>query len=289
MSGIETLYTVLLILALVLNGIAITGATPLRELFTPLRETRIVAKIVGIDTILVPVVVVGLALALGLDDVTRAGLIIVAATSAGPIGIALARVGRGDIALSVTLVTGIGLLNLATVPIVTGLLLPESIAFPIGPVLANLLSLLVAPLLAGRVVAAVMTRARASHEFRVRLLGSIGGAASASLVGAVSVALFLEPELTAEVVRGPVTPIAIITMLVVTIAARSITPDAARRRTISLVVNARAVGLALALTALHLGDVPGLRATVLAYGGLTQLVPILVVLIARRRTRSLSG
>ena len=289
MRGIETLYTILLIAALVLNGIALAGSTPLRELFAPLRETRVMAKVICLDTLVVPVVVVGLALILGLDELTRAGLIIVAATSAGPIGIALARVGRGDIALSVTLVTGISLLNLATVPLVTGLLLPESIAFPLGPVLLNLASLLIAPLLAGRAFDAVLNRAGASDAFRAKVLALIGRASSVSLAGAVTVALFIEPERVLGTLRGPTTLIAICTMLVVTFAAWTITADAARRRTIALVVNARAVGLALTLTALHLGDVPGLRATVLAFGGLTQLVPIVVVLIARRRTTRLSG
>ena len=287
-SSVETLYAVLLIVALVLNGIALTGSTTLRELFAPLRETRLVASVMTLDTVLVPVLVVVLALLLRLDDVTRAGLVIVAAASAGPIGVALSRVGRGDTALSVTLVTGIGLFNLATVPLVTSLLLPEGITFSIGPVLTSLVSLLVVPLLAGRAVAVTLTRSGASDESRTRLLSVVGRAASVSLAGAVVVALFLEPELVTDVLAGPVTLIAIVVMLVVTLAARTLTADAARRRTISLVVNARAVGLALTLTALHLGDVEGLRATVLAYGGLTQLIPITVVLIARRRSRSVS-
>lgn len=283
------LYTLLLIVALVLNGIAISTSTPLRALFTPLREVRLVTGALSLDTILVPVLVVGLAFALGLDDATRAGLLIVAAASAGPIGIALARIGRGDIPLSVTLVTGIGALNLLTVPLLTVLLLPESITLPIGPVFTNLVGLLIVPLLAGRLLSSVLTRWEASDALRTRLLGIVGRGADVSLAGAVSIALFIDPALIFEVLRGPVTLIAIVTMLVVTLSARIITPDAARRRTITVVVNARAVGLALTLTALHLGDVPELRATVLTYGGLTQLVPIAVLLIARRRTRALSG
>lgn len=289
MGGIEMLYTLLLIVALVLNGIAISTSTPLRALFTPLREVRLVTGALSLDTILVPVLVVGLAFALGLDDATRAGLLIVAAASAGPIGIALARIGRGDIPLSVTLVTGIGALNLLTVPLLTVLLLPESITLPIGPVFTNLVGLLIVPLLAGRLLSSVLTRWEASDALRTRLLGIVGRGADVSLAGAVSIALFIDPALIFEVLRGPVTLIAIVTMLVVTLSARIITPDAARRRTITVVVNARAVGLALTLTALHLGDVPELRATVLTYGGLTQLVPIAVLLIARRRTRALSG
>lgn len=289
MGGIETLYTVLLIAALVLNGVALTGATPLAEFFAPLRERRIISSAVGLDTLIVPAIVIGLAFLLRLDDVTRTGLIIVAAASAGPIGVALARVARGDIPLAVTLVTGIGLLNLITVPVITGLLLPKSVPLPVGPVLTSLLGLLVLPLLLGRLVSVGLARWNVPTATRTRLLSTVGSTATACLVGAVGVALFLEPELTLQVLTGPVTLIAIVTMVAVTLIARAITPDAARRRTIAVVINARAVGLALTLTALHFGDVPGLRATVLAYGGLTQLVPIIVVLGARRTGRVANG
>ena len=285
MTGTETLYTSFLILALVLNGVALTGATPLHVFFAPLRETRLVSSAVSLDTLMVPFLVIGLAMLLGLDDITIAGLVIVVAASAGPIGVALARIARGDVALAVTLVTGIGLLNLLTVPLLSGLLLPDSVPLPVGPVLTSLASLLVLPLLGGRLFNAVLVRLRTSAATQERLLQRIGQGATLCLAAAVSVAMFLEPDAVLAVLKGPVTLIAIITMILIMVLARVITPDAARRRTIAVVINARAVGLALTLTALHFGDVEGLRATVLAYGGLTQAVPILIVLGARRWER----
>jgi BASS family bile acid:Na+ symporter len=282
---LEALYAIFLVIALVLNGVALTVSTPVRALFAPLREVRLVLTTLGLDTILVPSVIIGLAVLVQLDDITLAGLIIVAAASAGPIGIALARIAHGDIPLSVTLVTGIGLLNLITVPLITGLLLPESVPLPLGPVLSSLVTLLVLPLLLGRLVGRLLAWRSVPIDTRTRLLGAVGSGATASLAGAVTVALFLEPELVLDVLLGPVTPIAIVTMLAVMLAARTISHDHARRRTIAVVINARAVGLALTLTALHFGDVPGLRATVLAYGGLTQMVPIIVVIGARQLDR----
>lgn len=285
MLDLEALYAIFLVIALVLNGVALTVSTPVRALFAPLREVRLVLTTLGLDTILVPSVIIGLAVLVQLDDITLAGLIIVAAASAGPIGIALARIAHGDIPLSVTLVTGIGLLNLITVPLITGLLLPESVPLPLGPVLSSLVTLLVLPLLLGRLVGRLLAWRSVPIDTRTRLLGAVGSGATASLAGAVTVALFLEPELVLDVLLGPVTPIAIVTMLAVMLAARTISHDHARRRTIAVVINARAVGLALTLTALHFGDVPGLRATVLAYGGLTQMVPIIVVIGARQLDR----
>jgi len=282
---VETLYTVLLVTALILNGVALTGATPLHEFFAPLRERRLIASTVGLDTLVVPTIVIGAAFLLRLDDVALAGLVIVAASSAGPIGVALSRVARGDIPLSVTLVTGIGLLNLITVPIISTLLLPQSVPFPVTPVISSLVGLLIVPLLLGRLFSTMADGRSMSSERRSRILENAGRVATTSLAGAVTVALFLEPELAREVLAGPVTIIAIVTMIVVTLISRVISEDPARRRTIAVVINARAVGLALTLTALHFGDVPGLRAVVLAYGGLTQLVPILVVVGARQLER----
>ena len=174
MTGTETLYTSFLILALVLNGVALTGATPLHVFFAPLRETRLVSSAVSLDTLMVPFLVIGLAMLLGLDDITIAGLVIVVAASAGPIGVALARIARGDVALAVTLVTGIGLLNLLTVPLLSGLLLPDSVPLPVGPVLTSLASLLVLPLLGGRLFNAVLVRLRTSVATQERLLQRIG-------------------------------------------------------------------------------------------------------------------
>jgi bile acid:Na+ symporter, BASS family len=282
----ETAYAALLIIALVLNGIALAGSTPLRVFFAPLRERRLVAGVVALDLVVVPLVAVGLAVLLRLDPVTRAALVIVAAASCGPIGIALSRVARGDMPLAVTTVVGLGALNIATVPLITRVLLPDSI--PLGPltIATSLLGLVIAPLLTGRLVDHLTTRLAVAHARREHWLAVIGRAADVSLAGAVGVAVFLEPQAAIEVLRGPVSLIALVVMTTVTLAARLITPDPARRRSIAITVNARAVGLALTLTALHLGDVPGLRTTVLAYGGLTQVVPLLVVLLARWWPRS---
>ena len=285
MSGIENLYAVMLVVALVLNGIALAGATPLRSFFAPLREGRLILGILILDLLVVPLVAVGLATLLDLDEVTRAAIVIVAAASAGPIGIALSRIGRGDMPTAVTIVIGLGALNLLTVPLVTGLFLPDSVPLPPATIMTSLLGLVVAPLVAGRVFAVLTARARVDAQRTGRWLAVIGRSADASLAVAVTIAVFIDPRATIDVLTGPVSLVAVVVMLVVTVGARSLTRDQARRRTIALTINARSVGLALTLTALHLGDVPGLTSTVLAYGGLTQLVPILIVLAARWRRR----
>jgi BASS family bile acid:Na+ symporter len=288
MATVELLYGTLLVVALVLNGIALTGATPLRPLFAPLRESRLVLGILVLDLVVIPLAVIGGAHLLDVSPVTRAALVIVAAASCGPIGIALTRLARGDVALGVTLVAGLGALNLVTTPIFTGLFLPSSITIPLSGLLINLVGLVIAPLILGRAYATLAARRGTSAGVQQRTLTVIRRLADIALLGAIMTAATIDVTETLRILTGPVLPIALGVMLVVTLGARLITADAARIRTIAVTMNARAVGLALTIAALQLSDVPDLRATILAFGGLTQVVPLVVVLLARWVPRRLS-
>ena len=281
METVEVVYGVLLTLALVLNGVVLTGATPLRPLFAPLREPRLLIGIILLDLVVVPLVIIGTSELLDVDTVTRAALTIVAAASCGPIGIALARLARGDLPLGVTLVVGLGALNIASVPIITGLHLPASITIPLSGLLTNLVGLVILPLALGRLAAAVVARRGMSTEAWGRALGLLRRLSDLLLLGAVATAVTIDHDDTLAILGGPVLVIALMMMLTVTVGARLVTADPARIRTIAVTINARAVGLALTIAALQLADVPGLRATILTYGGLTQVVPLLVVLLLR--------
>lgn len=288
MQTVELIYGALLVVALVLNGIALTGATPLRPLFAPLREPRLVIGILVLDLIVVPLTVIGGAELLDVSVVTRAALVIVAAASCGPIGIALTRLARGDVPLGVTLVAGLGALNLVTVPIVTGLLLPSSVTIPLSGLLTNLVGLVIVPLLLGRLYAVLAVRRGTRPETQRHTLASVRRVADVALLGAVATALTIDLPQTLRILAGPVLVVATVVMLVVALGARLITADAARIRTITVTVNARAVGLALTIAALQLSAVPDLRATILTFGGLTQVVPLVAVLLLRRFPRRLS-
>ncbi len=281
MADMEIIYAVLLVLSLQLNGIAIAGRTPIRTLLAPLRDRPLMVRLVVLDIVVVPILVLGTATLLDVGTVSYAGLVIVAAASCGPIGIALSRIARGDVALSITFVLGLGALNILTVPLVTGLLLPQSMTIPLGSLVSSLAGLAIIPLALGRVVAAVSAWRRVTPERLHHWLTIAGRASDVLLAGAVTAALLLDTRAILETLAGPVMIVALVAMVGIALSARLVSPDPARRRTIALSVNARAVGLALTLATIHLGDVEGLRATILTYGGLTQLVPILVALGVR--------
>jgi len=280
-SDLQTVYTVLLIVGLGLNGLGVGARHDLAELRAPQRDRRTLAVALGFDLLVVPVLLLGTAWLLDVDAATWTGLVLAAACSAGAIGVALARLGRGDVPLAVALVTGLGLLNLLTIPVVTGLLLPSSLTLPLEELLYSLLGLLVLPLLAGRALARWRGFAQRPEPERERLIARILGLADVSLLAAISVAVLLDPRAMGAALIGPVPVTGLAVMVGTAVILRSIGMAGAQRRTLLLVTNARAMGLALTLAALHLPGEPVIRGTLLAVGGLTQGLPVLVLLAAR--------
>ena len=281
----ERIYTVLLVSALLANGIAIAGGTTLRELFAPLRRPRVVIAALAIDILVVPAALLIPAYLVGLDSGVRAGLVLVAASSAGPIGIALTRIVRGDVPLAVTIVTTFGALNLITVPLIAGLLLPTDITLPLLPVTFSLLGLVVAPLLVGRAWGALAVRRGRGRTEIVRITARIGTLASVLLLLAITAAFTLDIREMGTLLAGPITAITVTVMALVLVGVLLVDRDRARRRTLAVVLNARSAGIALAVATLNLSDVAGVRPAVLVFSGPTQAIPTLVLLAGDQYSR----
>jgi predicted Na+-dependent transporter len=164
---------------------------------------------------------------------------------------------------------------------VTGLLLPDSFQLPLGQLLATLLLLVVLPLATGRLWARVTTRPGSSPSLHRRGLALAARLSDVALLVAIGAALLFDPAALLEVWTGPIMFIAGATMLVVFLAARILSSDGARQRTLIVVMNARAVALGLTLVALYLPDLPEVRTVVLGFGGIMQLVPIGVAVSVR--------
>ena len=284
------LYTVLLVASLLLNGMVVAGATPLRELFAPLRDRRLLAGALVVDVVLTPAVILAAAALVGpLPDEVRAGLVIVAATSTGPIGIALTRIVGGDQPLAVSVVTAFNALNLITVPILTALLLPAAVPLPLLPVAGTLLGLVVLPLVLGRAWGALPSVRRRGQEEQARRSRRIGRVSSVLLVAALAVALSFELPRVVQLVRGPLGLVVLVSLVMTSAAAWLVGRTTTERTTLAITLNARGAGLALTVVALHFAALPDLRATILVHSGITQSLPVLVALIAKRSRREQSA
>lgn len=276
MQRAEQPYTVALIVALLLNGIAIAGSAPLRELLAPLRDVRLLLAAFLVDVVVLPVSVIGTAVLLGLDDGTRVGLIIIMAASTGPIGMALVRIVRAEIPVAVSIIALFSASNLVTVPFIMWLLVPDALHVPTGAVGQTLLLLVTLPLLTGWTVRVVSLRLGVTPERLAHVIARVAAASTVALAGALTIGALID----LEGLRVFLTSRAMLTIpagLIATyLAVRLISTDARRRVALWIVLNARAAGLSLTIVALHLSDAPGVRAAVLGYAGLTQVLPILI-------------
>lgn len=290
MSRIELAYSLLVTAALLVNGLAVAGGTPVRELLAPLRERRLLASALLLDLVVVPTALLVPAALLGSDPGTLAGLVILAAASAGPIGVALTRIARADIATSVALVSLLGVANLITTPLLMTLLLPTALHVPALELGRSLLLLLVLPLAAGVLLRRTLLRRRWHPERTARLIRRLGATSSLLLAGAVTVGFLIDPRAIVRDVSGP-PALAGLAMLVVTGGVIGLLGlDRRRARSLWLVTSARSVGVGLAIVAIHLPDTLAARTSVLAIGGLTQALPLLVLLaLARWERRRAQG
>jgi predicted Na+-dependent transporter len=277
-STAESAYSLLITAGLLLNGLAVAGGTPVRALLAPLRDRGLLLGAVAVDLVVVPAALLLPTLVLDLRPGETAGLVLLAAASTGPIGIALTRIGRGDVPATVAIVTALGTANLVTVPALLAVLLPEAAGVPALEVGRTLLLLLVAPLGAGAVLRHLLGRRRWHPEAVARLARRLGAASTACIGAAVTVGLAIDPRgIVGELLGPPLVP-ALLMIAVAWVAAVLLTTDGPRRRSLWLASTARSVGVALAVAAIHLPGSAETRAAVLAVGGLTQALPILLLL-----------
>jgi BASS family bile acid:Na+ symporter len=283
MQRAELLYTVALLIALLLNGIAIAGSAPLRALLAPLRDVRLLLAAFLVDVVVLPVSVIGTAVLLGLDDGTRVGLIIIMAASTGPIGMALVRILRAEIPVAVSIIALFSASNLVTVPFIMWLLVPEALHVPTEAVVQTLLLLVMLPLLTGWTVRVVSLRVGVAPERLGRAIARVASASTLALLGALTIAALID----LEGLRIFLTSRAMLTIpagLIATfLAVRLIGTDRRRQVALWIALNARAAGLSLTIVALHLGDAPGVRAAVLGYAGMTQVLPFIIARSLQRR------
>ncbi len=284
MSGAEAFYGVLLSLALLLNGMAVACTAPMGELLAPLRERSLLVGAVLLDLLVAPAALLVPAALLGVSDATFAGLVLLAAASTGPIGIALTRIGRGDVPVTVSIVTALGAANVISIPILMAVLLDGSVFVPVVEVGRSLL-LLVLPLLAGVMTRRLLERGRRHPEAIARTARRLGAASTSLLGGALVTGFAIDPAGIVRTLVGAPAAIGLVMLVAAGVGALVLTRDGRRRRSLWLAATARAVGVALAVVAIHLPDADEARAVILAVGGLTQGLPVLLLLARDRWVR----
>ncbi len=124
----------------------------LRQILAPLSRWVLVVLMVLLNCIVIPAAAWGIAKAFGLQDATVSGLTLAAIGAAGAAGLKATQLSKkADLALAVSVVVVLQLVNLAVVPLWAGQVVSGA-SISAATILKNLLALVLLPLVVGLVV-----------------------------------------------------------------------------------------------------------------------------------------
>lgn len=127
------------------------------ELVAPLRHIRLVAMMIAVNAVLVPAAAYGIGKALPIDSDAVVGLTLAAIGAAGTAGLKASQLARrADLALAVSIVVVLQVVNLVAVPVWAGAVVSGA-SISASTILGDLLLLVLAPLAIGLVVRARYT------------------------------------------------------------------------------------------------------------------------------------
>jgi bile acid:Na+ symporter, BASS family len=175
-------------LQLVLAMLGMGATVTVRDFIQVAREAKGVAVGLFLQLILVPLTAVAFITAFDLSKGWAVGLMLVAVVPGGTFSNLLTFLARGNVALSLAVTTTTTILCLGTVPLLLGLLVgqhvPPDFAMPIGTIVKEIGSYLMAPLALGMVVLRVdPARARPMSQWSIRVSALLIVAIVASSLG----------------------------------------------------------------------------------------------------------
>jgi BASS family bile acid:Na+ symporter len=254
-------YQVALNVTLWSTALALGASVTMRDLGSVIRRTPLLARISVLDVVLIPSLAWLVLRAVDLDEDLVVGVLLVAIASAGPVGMKLSQIARGDLALAIALVVLLEVANAFAIPIWVALLMPAGVEVSLGPVVTVLLTLVVLPLSIGGLVKTTAPRIAS------RWIGPLTRLSTAGIVLVVAILVARNLALLVEAFGSGVALVA----LALAAAAAALGwalggAGLASRRTASLVTTVRAGGPALAIASEAFADRPGVAIAIVIYG-----------------------
>lgn len=248
---------------------------------TWLADRRWLGAAILVNVLLYPIAAAIIASVLGLDTAARTGFIVVATCAGGILGLVVTRIAGADVERAVAAVVVLELLNLATVPLWTTVLLSATAPVSVPDVLRTLLLMLLAPVAIGWIVG----RRRGSLvPGLVRILRPTSTVALLVVVAGV-LRDNLDPFLEA---LGSGLPLAGIALLAIGLTTGWVAggPTPVGRRTLAMVTAGHSTALALAVARSAFGHVHGVEASIAVLGLIGLVVPIGVAMVLRATGRA---
>jgi BASS family bile acid:Na+ symporter len=245
-DALSGIYQVALLVTLWATAIGLGASHDLRGLRIVLTRRGLLARLIVLDSVLIPLLVAALVGIVQVPSEYAVGLLIVGAAAAGPLGLKTAELARGDLPLAVTLIVVLELLNIVALPIWAMLLLPSSFALPMAEIWRTLLVGILVPLLIGAAISRMPWASRVARRS--------GGVSTVSLAIVVGVVLARDWPVVLDAAGSGV----VVVSIAVVVAALVLGwwfggPDSSARRSSALVSSVRAGAIALAVTNVAFG------------------------------------
>lgn len=248
------------------------------------RQQWVLASTVALNVVIIPVAAYLFVNGLRLPEGHSTGVLLCAVCAAGPLGLKAAQIARGDLAWAVSVTVILTLLNVVTLPLWSGLLLPQSIAPPPAQTLGVLLVLILLPVVVGSTIR------RRSPGRAVRLMPRLEVLSNVTLALAVAVGLATySGELWTTATSR--TPLVVMVILAVGLVAGLLIPGSPDevRHVSALVTMNRSTGVALLIASRVFADRGGVFSAVITFAVLQTAAAVTVALIWRRRSTVAAG
>jgi BASS family bile acid:Na+ symporter len=262
--------------AIVATVLSLGMTFPFAQLVTPLRRTRLVVAMVGVNTIVLPAAAWLIAEAAPISDDYVGGMALAAMGSAGAAGLKAAQLSRrADLPLAVALVVVLQLANLVAVPLWAEVVVSGSSLSRLT-ILQSLLMVVLLPLVVGMIARA--RSAGLADRLRPALLQVGNVALAVALVAGIAANL----DVLLSVLGSWVLPAALVIVgLGLGLGALAGVADAPTRTTTSLVTGTRFSALGLIIVGTQFSDRPEYLASAITFSLIDFVVMIVVAVTIR--------
>jgi len=275
---VNTVFNVGLAVAIVATVTSLGLALTIPEIVAPLRRVRLLGGLIFVNVLLIPASVWGIANLLLSEDAAT-GVTLAAIGSAGAAGLKAAQLsGRADLALAVSIVIVLQVLNLVAVPLWAGQIVAGATISPVT-ILQNLLVLVLVPLLVG-----LFVRGR-SEVMASRWRSILVRIGNLSLVIALGAGIAVNRSSLVELVGSRVMLVSV-GMVVFAVGSGMLVGgrDAATRTTSGLVSGMRFAALGLVIISTQLDGRASVLGPAIVYALIDMLVAVAIALAMARRT-----
>jgi BASS family bile acid:Na+ symporter len=249
------------------------------QVAAPLRRVRLVIAVVVVNVALIPAGAWGIARLVGLTDDAVTGITLTAIGAAGAAGLKAAQLSkRADMALALSLVVVLQLLNLVAVPLWAGRLVAGA-TISTRSLLQSLLLLILLPLVIGMV--ARIRRGAGTDRWQERLVRIANVALAIAIVSGVA---GNREALSWETGSRTLLAAAVIVVASVALGAMLGGRDLSTRTTTALITGKRFSSLGLIIIGTQLGGEAAILGPAIAYSLVDLLIAIGLALVWARRS-----